>query len=90
MAVRDQSRSISLLLLSLLGLAAVAAWTHGLVRKSVRDRTEDRLHLVMNAMYEGLNAWLLGEHELVRWIAEEPAIRADLIEVAHLPPSFLG
>ena len=67
MSLRDQPRSLALLLLSVVGLAAVGLWTHSVVRKTVRDRTEDRLRLVMNSMYEGLNAWLEGQHSLVRW-----------------------
>ena len=88
MSPRDQPRSLALLLLSLVGLAAVGLWTHSVVRKAVRDRTADRLHLVMNSMYEGLNAWLEGQHSLVRWIAAEPAVRADLLEVAGQAPGL--
>ena len=86
MSLRDQPRSLALLLLSLVGLTAVGLWTHSVVRKTVRDRTEDRLRLVMNSMYEGLNAWLEGQHSLVRWIAAEPAVRGDLLEIARQAP----
>ena len=88
MSPRDQPRSLALLLLSLVSLVAVGLWTHSVVRKSVRDRTADRLHLVMNSMYEGLNAWLDGQHSLVRWIAAEPAVRGDLIEIAQRAPGL--
>ena len=88
MSLRDKPRSLSLLLLSLVGLTAVGLWTHSVVRKTVRDRTEDRLRLVMNAMYEGLNAWLEGQHSLVRWIAAEPAVRDDLLEIARHAPGL--
>lgn len=88
MSPRDQPRSLALLLLSLVGLAAVGLWTHSVVRATVRDRTEDRLHLVMNSMYQGLNAWLEGQHSLVRWIAAEPAVRDDLLEVARRAPGL--
>ena len=64
----------------------MGVWTHGVVQRSVRQRTEDRLRLVMNSMYEGLNAYLAGEHALVRWIASEPEIRADLLEIAARAP----
>ena len=86
MIPRAQARFWALFLLSLLGLTAVGVWTHGVVRRNVRERTEDRLRLVMNSMYEGLNAWLVGEHELVRWIAAEPGIRADLLEISARAP----
>ena len=88
MSPRDQPRSLALLLLSLVGLVAVGLWTHSVVRKTVRDRTEDRLRLVMNSMYEGLNAWLDGQHSLVRWIAAEPAVRGDLLEIADRAPGL--
>jgi len=86
MISREQARSLALFLLSVLGLLAVGLWTHGVVRRNVRERTEDRLRLVMNSMYEGLNAWLVGEHALVRWIAAEPGVRADLLEIAARAP----
>lgn len=86
MTLREQTRFWALFLLTLLGLASVGVWTHSVVRKSVRGRTEDRLRLVLNSMYEGLNAWLVGEHELVQWIATEPAVRADLLEIAARAP----
>ncbi len=86
MRLRDQTRSVALFVLTLVGLAAVGWWTHGVVRRIVRERTEDRLQLVMNAMYEGLNAWLVGEHALVRWIASEPVMRADLLDIAARAP----
>ena len=86
MSLPDKPRSLALLLLSVVGLAAVGLWTHSVVRKSARDRTEDRLRLVMNSMYQGLNAYMAGEHALVRWISAEPAIRADLLEVAARAP----
>jgi hypothetical protein len=85
MSLPDKHRSLALLLLSVVGLAAVGLWTHSVVRKSARDRTEDRLRLVMNSMY-GLNAYWPGARA-GRWISAEPAIRADLLEVAaHARP----
>ena len=86
MSLRDQSRSLALLVLSLLGLTAVGLWSHGVVRRSMRDRTEDRLRLVMNSMYQGLNAWVAGEQALVRWIAAAPGVRTDLLEIAARAP----
>ena len=88
MSLRDQSRSLALLVLSLLGLTAVGLWTHGVVRRNVRERTEDRLRLVMNSMYEGLSAWLAGQHALVAWIAAEPGVRANLLEIAARAPGL--
>ena len=86
MTPREHTRFWALFILSLLGLTAVGVWTHGLVRRNVRERTEDRLRLVMNSMYAGLNAWLVGEHALVHWIAAEPAVRSDLLEIAARAP----
>lgn len=88
MTLRDQTRSWALTILTILGLVAVGTWTHGVVRRNVRERTEDRLRLVMNSMYEGLNAWLVGQHALVSWIAAEPAVRADLVEIAARAPGL--
>ena len=86
MPARDQARSWALSFLSLLGLVVVGAWTHRVVQRSVRERTEDRLRLVMNSMYQGLNAYVAGEHALVRWLALEPDVRADLLEIAARAP----
>ncbi len=88
MTLRDHPRSLALLVLSLLALTAVGVWTHGAVKRSARARTQDRLQLVMNSVFQGLNAWVAGQQALVRWIAAEPGVRKDLLEIAARAPGL--
>jgi hypothetical protein len=86
MMQREERRSWAIVLLSLAALGAVAWWAHGVVRNNVRERTQDRLHLVLNAEVEGLTALLRGQQTLVAWIAAEPGIRNDLVELVVRAP----